>query len=659
MLKYLFGICTLMFWTASYGAPWVPDVIEFAGIKLVIDAAAKQEIQADVDALHRSKTYFDRRIETVDLYFPIIEKIFKEQNIPEDFKYLAIQESGLQPDAVSVSNAVGFWQFKAATAREVGLRIDHQIDERMNLTASTHGAARYLKKINMFFDNWVYALMAYNTGPGGAQQHVQQKYFGAKKMAISKKTHWYIKKFLAHKIAFETAVGTIDNTNSVRLYEYNETQGKSLKEIADEFRIDSEQITQYNKWIKRGKIPADKAYTAILPVAPSDAYALRLLNADTDIALKPHEKRKFAFTPTYRPASEFDFQQSTNYPVVKKAFLTKKIRINGIPGFRATDSDRLSNVTVRHGISLKKFMKYNELTAADEIVEGQVYYLKAKKSKAAIHYHVVVAGETAWSISQKYGVKVTKLLKKNRFREEKNLEAGMVMWLRFIRPPDVAVEYRKSDAKNLVVKSSSNQIIHSDKQTEQQPPQAKPVPSEATTQANTQELPYEKKDDLFEEVDQSTRYIDEHSYISTNTQEDAKPESEKPESPNSPKPAFSSEISEKGTKYHIVQLGETLYSISKIYGVGIEEIRSLNQMGELDLLNVGQKIIISQPKQHVRSQNQQDLAGSYATYTVKKNDTLYSIARENGLTIKELMEMNGKDDFDIHEGEVLRIKNLQ
>jgi membrane-bound lytic murein transglycosylase D len=121
MLKYLFGICTLMFWTASYGAPWVPDVIEFAGIKLVIDAAAKQEIQADVDALHRSKTYFDRRIETVDLYFPIIEKIFKEQNIPKDFKYLAIQESGLQPDAVSVSNAVGFWQFKAATAREVGV----------------------------------------------------------------------------------------------------------------------------------------------------------------------------------------------------------------------------------------------------------------------------------------------------------------------------------------------------------------------------------------------------------------------------------------------------------------------------------------------------------------------------------------------------------
>jgi hypothetical protein len=53
---------------------------------------------------------------------------------------------------------VGFWQFKKFTAEEVGLRVDSHIDERMNITASSHGAAKYLKKNNFFFDNWVYAL---------------------------------------------------------------------------------------------------------------------------------------------------------------------------------------------------------------------------------------------------------------------------------------------------------------------------------------------------------------------------------------------------------------------------------------------------------------------------------------------------------------------
>ena len=72
---------------------------------------------------------------------------------------------------------VGFWQFKEGTAREVGLTVDRNIDERMNITASSHAAAKYLKKNNFFFDNWIYALLAYNTGPGGAEQHVEKRYF--------------------------------------------------------------------------------------------------------------------------------------------------------------------------------------------------------------------------------------------------------------------------------------------------------------------------------------------------------------------------------------------------------------------------------------------------------------------------------------------------
>ena len=74
--------------------------------------------------------------------------ILKENGIPDDFKYLAIQESGFISDAVSSSNAVGFWQFKKLTADEVGLRVDRKIDERQNIVTSSRGAAKYLQKNN-------------------------------------------------------------------------------------------------------------------------------------------------------------------------------------------------------------------------------------------------------------------------------------------------------------------------------------------------------------------------------------------------------------------------------------------------------------------------------------------------------------------------------
>lgn len=198
MLKYIFFIYLFFISSLSQGSPKVPANYDFAGIKLTISESARKQIQADVDALHRNQTYFQRKVEKVDLFFPIIERVFKEENLPDDFKYLTIQESALVSDAVSSSNAVGFWQFKEASGLEVGLRIDRNIDERMHITASSHAAAKYITKNNFFFDNWVYALLAYNTGPTGAEKYVESKFLGKKKMDITKRTHWYVKKFLAY-----------------------------------------------------------------------------------------------------------------------------------------------------------------------------------------------------------------------------------------------------------------------------------------------------------------------------------------------------------------------------------------------------------------------------------------------------------------------------
>src|SRR5690606_10189655 len=177
-------------------SPQVPHKMEFADITLTIRDDARQEIQKDVDAFTKYQKSFNIKAERAKTYFPIIEKIFAEENVSDDMKYLVIQESALISDAVSTSNAVGFWHCKDFTAVEMGLRVDREVDERLNIVSSSRAAARYLKKNNGFFDNWLYALQAYQMGAGGVMRSEKDHKSGKKHLEITSKTYWYVKKYL-------------------------------------------------------------------------------------------------------------------------------------------------------------------------------------------------------------------------------------------------------------------------------------------------------------------------------------------------------------------------------------------------------------------------------------------------------------------------------
>jgi membrane-bound lytic murein transglycosylase D len=244
-------------------SPTVPNNIEFAGLNLKLSDKARKKIQTEVDALTRSPKYFQVKVDRLQIYFPIIERIFREEGLPEDFKYLVLQESALISDAVSSSNAVGFWQFKTAAATEVGLRVDRNVDERLNIVASTRGAAKYIKKNNrLYFDNWVHAVLAYQQGPGGAQRLVDKKFSGSSSMPIDGHTHWYVIKVLAHKVAFEQVRSA---EPSLFLVEFYDGKGESLKEISQQHSLDVELVKQNNKWLNQSKVPTDREYSVILP----------------------------------------------------------------------------------------------------------------------------------------------------------------------------------------------------------------------------------------------------------------------------------------------------------------------------------------------------------------------------------------------------------
>jgi membrane-bound lytic murein transglycosylase D len=108
-------------------------------------------------------------------YYPMVSKILKEENVPDELKTLLPIESTFNASTVSSSGAVGFWQFLDETAKELGLQIGGKNDERRNLVKSTRAAATYLKQnYEQLHHNWYFAVAAYNCGPGNVRKAIKK-----------------------------------------------------------------------------------------------------------------------------------------------------------------------------------------------------------------------------------------------------------------------------------------------------------------------------------------------------------------------------------------------------------------------------------------------------------------------------------------------------
>lgn len=503
--------------------PQVPAELEFADLIVRINPQARREIQLDVDAQYRNPNYLKVKQERVNLYMPIIEDILRENGVPEDLKYLVIQESSLIADAVSTSNAVGFWQFKQGTAEEVFLRVDNQIDERKNIVSSTRGAALYLKKHNNSFDNWMCALVSYQMGLGGAKAYYGTRYNGKRIVDVDRNSHWYFKKFLAHKIAFESQIGVF--TSNTRLVEVQIQGPTTLSALAKKYGVSESHLKDYNKWTSNGKIPNDRTYSLVyvqegsLPVQPAIIQESKPRSNNSTNSNKT--------SPAYKQANSFPRIDGNT----TKASQPNQITVNDIDGVQASNTTTLSNFSDQIGLKERKLRKLNDLEHGERIEAGEYYYTKKKKTKADVENHIVMPGETLWSISQKYGIKLSSLKAKNRIRKDSDLKAGMVLNLQ---------EHRKRGEEIEIVKINQ------------------PAPPKKSVLANN----------------------------NSNTQNQAAVKSTTSQSPRQ---------SDTNRLTHVVSKGDTLFAISKKYGVTVNDLKSWNNIGSQNIISIGQKLVIFTP----------------------------------------------------------------
>lgn len=253
-----------------------------------------------------SKTLVDTMREFYKLT-PMIRKILEKEDIPQEFLYLAVVESGLKAHSVSRTKAVGVWQFMKPTAQTLGLRVDPYVDERRDLVKSTYAAIAYLKKLKEQFGKWYLAILAYNCGDGKLRQAIKKAksddlkvLLDPEKKYLPLETRIFIRKILTMAFVANNNDFLISEDSSLLNYalftelkKISVPASVSLKEIAKIARINYSDFKRYNSHFNYDFTPPDKKdYYVYIPLSKSIEFEkefskVKLAKVDTTI---PHTK---------------------------------------------------------------------------------------------------------------------------------------------------------------------------------------------------------------------------------------------------------------------------------------------------------------------------------------------------------------------------------
>jgi len=207
-------------------------------------------------------------------YFPIIEPILAKNGIPDDFKYLAVIESGLT-NAVSPAGARGVWQIMPATGRENGLEVNDNVDERYHLEKSTEVACKYLLKSKEELGSWTLAAAAYNAGNSGISKYLREQnvknYYD---LLLGEETGRYIfrivalKEILTNPAIYGFNFREKDLYNNVPTYKVEvNTEITDFTKFAEQYGINYKILKIHNPWLREPKLDnrSGKKYTIEIP----------------------------------------------------------------------------------------------------------------------------------------------------------------------------------------------------------------------------------------------------------------------------------------------------------------------------------------------------------------------------------------------------------
>jgi len=254
----------------------MPEGINFAGELVPVE---NPDIYERMDRELLVNTYWQSNgllmFKRAQKYFPIIEPILEKNGIPDDFKYLAVIESGLVQTAKSPAGASGVWQIMKATGRENGLEVNANVDERYNLEKATEVACKYLKRSKENLGSWTAAAAAYNAGNAGISRRLKaQGVSSYYDLLLGEETGRYVFRIVALKEILSHPDKYGFNFNQSHLYKpvptnkvQVDTAVTDFSKFAKRFGINYKILKLHNPWLREKHLnnKSRKLYTIEIP----------------------------------------------------------------------------------------------------------------------------------------------------------------------------------------------------------------------------------------------------------------------------------------------------------------------------------------------------------------------------------------------------------
>jgi len=273
-------------------------------------------------------------------YLPMIKEVFQEYGLPEDLAYLAMIESGFNPNAYSHAHACGMWQFIKGTGARYGMAMDGYVDERRDPEKSTKAAAKYMLDLYKQFGSWYLAAASYNCGEGRVQRELNKsshKSFWelSDNQCLPTETKNYVPQLIAATIIAKNpekfGFKNVPYLPPLAVDKVQVNEPTSLRAAAMAVNVPVEEVQALNPELLRGMTPPEGSYTLNLPAKSKEAFAKNIMMARMDnpaVATRaPRVAKSTAVAATRRAAPATNVAQNKAAPNGKPGAAGKVARV--------------------------------------------------------------------------------------------------------------------------------------------------------------------------------------------------------------------------------------------------------------------------------------------------------------------------------------------
>ena len=578
----------------------------------------------------RGRMFVDKCFYRSGKFFPLMRKILKLNNAPEELIYLSVQESGLNPTIVSRAGAVGLWQFMPATGVSYGLYQDGYRDDRRDFEKATDAAAHLLKDLYRTFDDWYLAFSAYNAGPGRVKKAISKsgsRDFWTLRTYLPGETKNYVPSIIALSFIFrnpeEYGFRDIEYGSPIAFDRVNIQCSISLQKIAELSGSDIETIRELNSEITNDEIPQyDVPYQIRIPHKSYDTFAANFKNS-TDI------DKSSSFSPEFAGNEVTGFSESVASVEYKvKDYEPADIRTIGSANGKKKVSHEYRRMQLLSAIAV-----YYDVRPTDIRLWNNLSYGTLLKANQKLDIYL-----TEDSYKKLYG-------KKEDFGENTNLTADAQDFI----DKNVKTEPVKTDTDESGNDEEEENESETTKETGTSNPETVSVQQESTAPVVNSNNNENSSDELNKTEEVQTTYEQTSTDQTVTQQSESEEETEYveetvTEQPQTGEPETKtvSNINTSNSKTYIVAEGDNLSGIAANHGVSVSDLMEWNDL-ESDKIMTGQKLKVHKSNTKI------------SVHIVKEGDNLTKLADDYGMSLSEIKELNNLSDDKILVGQKLKV----